>query len=52
MQHLIKCQFFSEDQIIPVCDIAMDKSDQLACIRHKNQNVLALGYRDVVKIVE
>ena len=30
----------------------MDKSDQLACIRYKNQNVLALGYSDVAKIQE
>ena len=30
----------------------MDKSDQLACIRYKNQNVLAYGYRDVTKIQE
>ena len=28
----------------------MVKSDQLACIRYKKQNVLALGYRDVAKI--
>ena len=31
----------SEDQISPVIDNEMDKSDQLACIRYKNQNVLA-----------
>ena len=30
----------------------MEKSDQLACIRYKNQNVLAQGYCDVVKILE
>ena len=30
-----------EGQIIPVIDNEMDKSDQLACIRYKNQNVLA-----------
>ena len=40
MQHLIQCRFLAEDQIIPVIDIEMDKSDQLACIRHKNQNAL------------
>ena len=31
----------SKDQIIPVIDNEMDKPDQLACIRYKNQNVLA-----------
>ena len=41
MQHLIQCQFLPEDQIIPIIDNEMDKSDQLACIRYKNQNVLA-----------
>ena len=51
-QHLIQCQFLPEDQIVPVSDNAMDKSDQLACIRYKNQNVLAVGYRDVAKIVQ
>ena len=30
----------------------MNKSDQLAYIRYKNQNVLAEGYRDVAKILE
>ena len=30
----------------------MDKSDQLACILYKNQNILALGYRHVAKTVE
>ena len=30
----------------------MDKSDQLACIRYKNQNGLSLGYRDVAIILE
>ena len=30
-----------EDQIIPVIDNEMVKSDQLACIRYKNQNNLA-----------
>ena len=31
----------------------MDQSDQLACIRYKNQNVLAFkGYSDVAKIQE
>ena len=40
-QHLIQCQFLPEDQIIPVIDNEMDKSDQLACIRYKNQNILA-----------
>ena len=52
MQHLIQCQFLSEDQIIPVIDNEMDKSNKLACIRYKNQNVLAYGYRDVAKILE
>ena len=33
--------FFPEDQIVPVIDNEMDKSDQLACIRYKNQNGLA-----------
>ena len=40
-QHLIKCQFLPDDQIISVIGNEMDKSDQLACIRYKNQNVLA-----------
>ena len=40
-QHLIQYQFLPEDQIIPVIDNEMDKSDQLACIRYKNQNILA-----------
>ena len=40
-QHLIWCQFLPEDQIIPVIDNEMDKSDQPACIRYKNQNILA-----------
>ena len=31
----------SKDKIIPVTDSERDKSDQLACIRYKNQNVLA-----------
>ena len=52
MQHLISCQFRSEDQIIPVIDNEMDNSDQMACIRYKNQNVLAQGYSDVAKIQE
>ena len=30
----------------------MDKSDQLACVRYKNQNVLAKGYRDVAQFQE
>ena len=37
MQH----QFLPEDKLIPVSDDAMDKSDELACIRYKYQNVLA-----------
>ena len=41
MQHLIQCQFLPEDQIIPVIDNEMDKSDQMDCIQFKNQNVLA-----------
>ena len=40
-QHLIECQFLPEGRIIPVFDNEMDKSDQLACFRYKNQNVLA-----------
>ena len=40
-QHLILCHFLPEDQITPVIDNKMDKSDQFACIRYKNQNVLA-----------
>ena len=31
----------SRRPIIPVFDNEMDKSDQLACIRYKNQNVSA-----------
>ena len=34
-------QFLPEDQIIPVIDIKMNKPDKLACVRDKNQNVLA-----------
>ena len=30
----------------------IDKSDQLACIRFKNQNVLAYGCREVANILE
>ena len=30
----------------------MDKSDQLACVWYKNQNILAYGYRDVAQIQE
>ena len=37
--HLIYCQFLPEDQIIPVNDNEIDKADQLACLRYKNQNV-------------
>ena len=51
-QHMIQCKFLPEDQIIPVSDNAVDKSDQLACIRYKNQNDSALGYRDIAKIVQ
>ena len=51
-QHLIQCQFLPEEQIIPVSDNAMEKSDQSACIRYKNQNILASGYRDVANVVE
>ena len=40
-QHLIQCQCLPVDQIIPVIDNEMDKSDQIACIRYKNQNDLA-----------
>ena len=40
-QHLIKCQFLPEDQIISVIDNKMDKSDQLPCIQYKKQIVLA-----------
>ena len=40
-QHLIQCQFLPEDQIITVIDNEMGKSDQLVCIRYKNQNVFA-----------
>ena len=32
--------FFPDGQIIPVFDNEMDKSNQLACIRYKIQNVL------------
>ena len=42
----------SWNQIIPVIDNEMDKSDQLACIRYKNQIVLAWGVSDVSKILE
>ena len=38
---LDKCQFLPENQIIPVIGNEMVKSAQLACIRYKNQNVLA-----------
>ena len=31
----------SRNQIIPISDTEIDKSDQLACIRYKNQNILA-----------
>ena len=34
----MQCQTFPEDQIFPVIDNEMDKSDQLACIWYKNQN--------------
>ena len=34
-------QFLPEGQIISVFDNEMDKYDQLACIRYKNQNVLS-----------
>ena len=40
-QHSIQCQFIREYQICPVSDNEIDMSDQLACIRYKNQNVLA-----------
>ena len=40
-QYLIQWQFLPEGQICPVSDNGTDKSDQLVCIRHKNQNVLA-----------
>ena len=38
MQHLIQCQFLPEDQKFTNIDNEMDKSDQLACIRYKDQN--------------
>ena len=31
--------------------IIIDKFNQLACIRYKNQNAVALGCRDIVKIL-
>ena len=40
-QHLIQYQLLIQDQICPVSDIEIDKSDQLTCNRYKNQNVLA-----------
>ena len=40
-QHFIQCQFLPEDQICPLRDDGIDKSDQLACIRYKNQNAVA-----------
>ena len=40
MQHLFQYQFLPEDQIYPVSDNEIDKSDQLASIRYKSQNVL------------
>ena len=43
-------QISSEDQIVG--ENGLEKSDQLACIWYKNQNVLAFGYRDVVKVVK
>ena len=55
-QRLIQCQLLPEERIIPVTDNEtdkeMDKSDQLAYISYKNQNVLAYGYRDVANILE
>ena len=51
-QHLIQCQFLPEDKIISVSDNAFDKSDQLAWIRYKNQNVLSYGCHVVTKILE
>ena len=46
-QHLIQCQFLPEDQIIPVIDNEMDKSDQLACIyikSHYEQKMFCYPY--------
>ena len=43
-QHLIQCQFLPEEQIIPVIDNEMDKSDQLACIQKSKRFGLKLPW--------
>ena len=48
-QHLLRCRFLPEDLIFPIIDIEIRKSDQLACIRRQNQNVLSDACRDVEK---
>ena len=40
------------DQILPIIDIGICKSEHLACFRRQNQNVLSDACRDVEKIQE
>ena len=40
-QHLIQCQIIPDDQVCKVSDNEIDMPHQLACIRYKNQNILA-----------
>ena len=47
-QHLLlQCSFLPEDQIFPIIDIEIEKSNRLAYVRCQNQNVLSDGSHDI-----
>ena len=50
MQNLFRWRFLPDDQIFPIIDIDICKSDDLACVRRQKQNVLSEAYHDVEKI--
>ena len=52
MQHLIQCQFLPEDQIIPLIDNEMDKSDQWLAFDTKIIMFWLKVKRDIAKSLE
>ena len=51
LKHLLKCLFHFKDPTFSFFKNKIDKSRQLACIQYKNQNAVAYGCRDVVRIL-
>ena len=52
MQHLLWCRFLPGNEICPIIDFKICKSEHLACIQRQNQNVFSDAYRDIEKIQE